>query len=238
MSTAVFCHSCGSKLQLSGQAFCQNCGTQQLNDQLVTDSSESSSAEAILKLLKESESVVFQADAEDPFYTSVHPFMYVYSMADEGYDTLTEYIEEMWGDIEGAHCDNCKVEFTDLNNWILDDGSNVFGIFCVPCISSTLKERTLFTESIPSSDYSSWTRLYSRPEAVCWIRDHYESLAFVTGSSNEMPDCWACGSTGTKVNLAQPHWEVTLGYGSSNSMPLPVCDDCISACRILIPRSD
>jgi hypothetical protein len=237
MSKAEFCHSCGNKLQLSGQAFCQNCGAKQLGEVSNQDSLDLNQALAILELIKESESVAFQANSNDPFYTQAHPFMYVYSMADEGYDTLAEYIEEMWGDVEGAHCDNCKVEFTDLNNWILDDGSNVFGIFCVPCIANTLTERTLFTESIPSSEYSSWTRLYAKPEAVCWIRDHYESIAFVTGSSSDSPNCWACAYTGTTVSLAQPHWEVTLGFGTATPMQMPVCYGCVSASRILIPRS-
>ena len=233
----MFCHSCGSKLQLSGQAFCQNCGTQQLNDQPVQDSSGSSSAEAILKLLNESESVTFQANAKDPFYTSVHPFMFVYSMASEGFDSLGDYIDGMWGDSEEATCDNCKVDFFDLNNWVLDDGSNVFGFFCPQCISNLLNGRELFLEQISANEYAAWTKLSPRPDAVCWIRDHYESAAHVTGNSNELKECWSCAYTGTKVNLAVPHWEVTLGHGSSNSMLLPVCDDCIRACRILIPRA-
>lgn len=234
----MFCHNCGSKLELVDQNFCHSCGTKQLrNSGLTKESKSSEPSDGILELLQQSENIAFLAKSSDPFYTEVHPFMYLYSMASEGFDSLAEYIEGMWGDSEEAKCDKCKSDFSDLNNWVLDDGSNVFGFFCPKCISDLLNGRELFSEQISADEYAAWTRLAPRPEAVCWIRDHYESVMYVPGSSNEEKECWACAYTGTKVNLAVPHWEVVHYPGTKDSYSVPVCDGCVNEGKILIPRA-
>lgn len=234
----MFCHNCGSKLELVDQNFCHSCGTKQLGIPGQTEKSVSSQPlDGILELLQQSENIVFLAKSSDPFHSEVHPFMFIYRMADEGFESLSEYVDYRWGDSEYANCDNCNVTFTDLNNWILDDGSNVFGDYCPKCIAGILQSRELFVESISPNEYSAWTRLKPRPEAVCWISRHYESITYVTGNSNEMQECWACAYTDTKVNLAQPHWEVIHYPGTNDSYSVPVCDGCVKQSKILIPAS-
>lgn len=223
---------------MASQAFCRSCGAAQPQEftSQVTRTSEELLEHRISLLQQERPATAFLANENDPFYDATFPYMYTGTIFD-GYGTLDEFAEENELESDEIQCDNCKAPFYTTNNFCLDDGNHVFGWFCPRCFVNVLINREIYALEIKADEYKDWKKLSPKPNAISRIRYHYRLVDFVDGSIQNEVECWGCAYTGTKVNLAKPHWEVTFNPHDKPSNIKPVCEACVGQ-TVIIPDEE
>jgi len=225
----MFCHNCGSPREVQNQNYCPACGVKTISEPSSSPFDSKSKDAALHKFLCAATGIVFLAEPHEPFYSKSEPYICISSLED-----VLEEDEEL----EDQNCHKCRQPFADDHIWLLENGTEIYGLVCLGCIRELLADREVFATEMSPFQYQDWEEPTPRPSAVSYVRFCWQAISYVNGSTPEIASCWNCGSTGTKLNLAVSHWELTLSKDSPDARIVPICDLCADNCTLLIPTPE